>query len=161
MAFKGISINSYIKKHLKNNPNETPKELRRRLKVAIADFENGVKCSCGSDIWVIGSASVGNNCFTCLTGESEPNNDFEIDSILKHKRNQTPIKNIENGKSLEIHGFFDDDGNEMNLNLVPKPSLCISCINNNNPKEEVLCNMTRYDQRDNLEFHCFAYSNKN
>ena len=82
MGFVGISIDKYIKKHLKSNPSENEKDLRKRLNSALEDCKNGVKCSCGNDIWVIGSASVGNSCFTCITGESQPDSDYEIDSIM-------------------------------------------------------------------------------
>ena len=82
MGFVAISINVYIKKHLKSNPTENEKDLRKRLNSALLDYKNGVKCSCGNDIWVIGSASVGNSCFTCITGESFPIDDYEIDSAI-------------------------------------------------------------------------------
>jgi hypothetical protein len=156
MSFKPISISEYIKKYQKNNPNDDGEALRNRLKIALSDYNNGVKCNCGNDIWVIGSASVGNQCFTCITGESQPNADFEIESALMKKGMSKNINDIKDGK---INGFFDDDGNEINMDIIPKPSLCISCKNNDNPKEEVFCNMTRYDQKDEQEFKCFAYKN--
>jgi hypothetical protein len=53
--------------------------------------------------------------------------------------------------------FFDDDGREVNPNLFPKPALCLSCKKNNDPNEELLCNLTRLDQCYELEFKCFAY----
>ncbi len=31
----------------------------------------------------------------------------------------------------EISGFFDDDGTEINPDLVPKPGLCITCGKDN------------------------------
>ena len=59
-----------------------------------------------------------------------------------------------------IKGFFDDDGYEINSELIKKPSLCLICLNNDNPKEEILCNMTRLDQKDEDEFKCFAFKKK-
>ncbi|MBX9784447.1 MAG: hypothetical protein K2X48_14250 [Chitinophagaceae bacterium] len=53
--------------------------------------------------------------------------------------------------------YFDDDGNEINPDLYPKPQLCFSCKKNEDPKEEMLCAMTRLDQLDEPEFKCFAY----
>jgi hypothetical protein len=41
-----------------------------------------VTCRCGNPIWVIGSAVVGNACFTCITGEALPDDDFEIDEAM-------------------------------------------------------------------------------
>jgi len=66
-----------VEKHLINNPSENEKDLRSRLDSAIEAYQNGERCSCGNDIWVVGSASVGNSCFTCITGESFPNDDYE------------------------------------------------------------------------------------
>jgi hypothetical protein len=86
MGFIAISIDNYVKKHLDSNPSENEKDLRKRLNSALKDFKNCVKCFCGNDIWVIGSASVGNSCFTCITGESQPDNDYEIDSAIKKER---------------------------------------------------------------------------
>jgi len=76
MSFVPISIDKYIKKHLEHNPSKNEKDIRKRLVSALGDYKNGVKCSCGNDIWVIGSASVGNSCYTCITGESQPENDY-------------------------------------------------------------------------------------
>lgn len=33
----------------------------------------------------------------------------------------------------------------------------MTCINDNDPNQEILCNLTRYDQKDDKEFKCFAY----
>jgi hypothetical protein len=157
MGFVPISIKEYIKKHLENNPSEREQDLRNRLKIALADFNNGVKCFCGNDIWVIGSASVGNSCFTCITGESTPSGDFEIDTALLKTKNIQGQRHIDEIPPLEINGFFNDEGYEINTDLIPKPSLCITCLNNDDPNEEPLCNMTRHDQRNESEFKCFAY----
>ena len=54
-------------------------------------------------------------------------------------------------------GYFDDDGTEVNPDLFPKPSLCLTCRLNDDPNEEVLCNLTRMDQRNEDEFICFGY----
>lgn len=54
--------------------------------------------------------------------------------------------------------FYNDDGTEINPDLVPKPSLCVSCKHDDDPKEEVLCILTRADQQDEAEFQCFAYA---
>jgi hypothetical protein len=58
--------------------------------------------------------------------------------------------------------FFDDDGNELNPDLISKPALCISCAKDSNgdPEEEALCNLNRLDQQDEPEFRCFAYEPK-
>lgn len=157
MGFKRITIEKYIKLHLKNNPNENKKDLERRLKSSLKDYQNGVKCSCGNEIWVIGSASVGNSCFTCITGESTPIDDYEIEAAIKKRENRKGQRNINEIKPNEIHGFFDDDGYEINSDLIKKPSLCVTCVHDDDPNEESLCNMTRFDQQGEQDFKCFAY----
>ncbi len=56
--------------------------------------------------------------------------------------------------------FFDDDGNEMHPDLIPKPSLCVSCAKDEDPKEEKLCNLNRLDQQGEADFECGAYQPK-
>jgi len=157
MGFISISIDKYIKKHLENNPSVNEKDLKKRLNSALADYNNGVKCSCGNDIWVSGSASVGNGCYTCITGESSPEGDFEIDSAIKKLESTMGRRHIDQMDKTQIHGFFDDDGYEINTELIKKPSLCLTCVYNEFPKEEILCIMNRYDQKDEKEFKCGAY----
>jgi len=55
---------------------------------------------------------------------------------------------------------FDDDGNEMNPELVAKPSLCVSCTKDGEPDEEALCNLNRLDQQGEADFKCGAYEPK-
>ena len=43
--------------------------------------------------------------------------------------------------------FYDDDGTEITPDLVPKPSLCLLCIKDDDPKEEPLCLLNRFDQQ--------------
>jgi hypothetical protein len=83
MSFVPISIDQFVKKHLKSNPSENEKDLRVRLIDALNAFKKGEKCHCGNDIWVIGSAFAGHSCFTCITGDSYPTSDYEIDSAIK------------------------------------------------------------------------------
>ena len=160
MGFVPIKINKYITRHLKNNSAENEKDLRDRLNIALVDYENGVKCSCGNDIWVIGSAAVGNSCYTCITGESHPTDDYEIDSAIKKSENKKGRRHIDDMDPTKIAEFFDDDGYEINTDLIKKPSLCLTCAKDDDPNEEMLCNMNRYDQKDDKEFICFAYKKK-
>ena len=82
-GFTPIGMEDYIERHLKNNPDTSRKEIESGLRSALADHKAGVKCDCGNPIWVIGSAVVGNACFTCITGEAMPDDDFEIDAAMK------------------------------------------------------------------------------
>jgi hypothetical protein len=60
-----------------------------------------------------------------------------------------------------IDGFYNDDGTKFNPELVPKPSLCITCKKDDlGREEEILCILTRNDQRDENDFNCDAYENK-
>lgn len=157
MNFVPISIDNYIKKHLENNPSENEVELKTNLELALDDYQKGIKCSCGNDIWVIGSAAVGNSCFTCITGESQPDSDYEIDLAIIKRENRKGQRHIDNINPKKISGYFDDDGYEINNDLIKKPSLCLTCVHDDDPKEEPLCKMNRFDQKDDKEFKCFAY----
>lgn len=55
--------------------------------------------------------------------------------------------------------YFDDDGRELNPDLIPKPDLCVACANDDaeDEMEHILCTLTRLDQQDEETFVCFAY----
>lgn len=76
-------MEEYIKLYLKNNEGVSREEIESGLREALRDFKAGVTCHCGNSIWVIGSAVAGNACFTCITGEANPDEDYEIDEALK------------------------------------------------------------------------------
>jgi hypothetical protein len=57
-------------------------------------------------------------------------------------------------------GFFRDDGTEIELNLIAKPSLCVSCRKDQDPNEEIPCTLTRADQQGEETFECFAFERK-
>ena len=82
MSFAPIGVEEYIKLHLKANPDENPGYLRKRLRECISAALAGARCHCGEPIWVIGSATAGHACFTCITGEGFPEEDYEIDEVL-------------------------------------------------------------------------------
>lgn len=62
----------------------------------------------------------------------------------------------------QINGFFDDDGNPINPNLIRKPGLCLLCLKNDidDPLENLLCTMNRHDQRNEEEFKCGAFEKR-
>ena len=158
MAFVPISIDKYVKLHMKSNPSENEKILRVRLEAALEAFNKGLKCHCGNDIWVIGSAQTGNSCFTCITGESHPTGDYEIDTAL-NKTDSKGRKHIDDMDVTKIAGIFTDDGYEINPDLIKMPSLCLTCLKNYEPglEDDILCNLNRYDQRDSDKFICHAF----
>jgi len=57
-------------------------------------------------------------------------------------------------------GLYDDDGNQINPDLIVKPSLCVSCAKDDDPSEEILCLLNRADQEGEDEFQCYAYEPK-
>jgi hypothetical protein len=57
-------------------------------------------------------------------------------------------------------GFFRDDGLEINPDLIVKPSLCVTCRKDDDPKEEILCTLTRADQQGDKDFKCFGYERR-
>ena len=60
----------------------------------------------------------------------------------------------------EPFGFYDDDGTKINPELIPKPSLCVMCRKDDDPDEEILCILNRFDQQGEKEFRCDAYEPK-
>jgi hypothetical protein len=57
--------------------------------------------------------------------------------------------------------FHNDDGTEINPDLIPKPDMCITCARDDvSGKEEMLCTLNRADQQGEPEFYCEAYEPK-
>ncbi len=78
MGFVPIQLRDYVRRYLKDNRGEAAEEVTARLQSALEPYKAGARCDCGAPIWVIGSAETGNGCFTCITGESDPYQDYEI-----------------------------------------------------------------------------------
>lgn len=83
MAFVPIGIEEYIRLHMRSNADEDAEGLRDRLRSAPAAKQAGQTCECGNPIWVVGSATAGRACFTCITLEAYPDNDYEIAEALE------------------------------------------------------------------------------
>ena len=81
MPFVPIAVDAFVELHVKANPEEDPEDFRCRLRESLRAREAGVTCDCGEPIWVIGSAVAGRACFTCITGEAVPDDDYEIDDV--------------------------------------------------------------------------------
>jgi len=75
-----ITIEKFVDQYMKGNPIENRKEIINSLKAALAAKEAGASCSqCGEQIWAVGTGIVGwSGCFTCITGETDDSNDYEI-----------------------------------------------------------------------------------
>lgn len=56
-------------------------------------------------------------------------------------------------------GIYDDNGNLIDRNLIQKPGLCLVCRLNDidDPEENLLCDINRYDQKEEKEFKCGAF----
>ena len=78
-GFTLISKDVYVARFLTANPSEIREDVVTRLDDAIAAYKDGKRCSCGEQIWIVGSAEAGYGCFTCITGEATPDSDYEID----------------------------------------------------------------------------------
>jgi len=153
-----ITIDDYVKVHLKKNPNENEKVLRVRIEAALDDYNTGVKCQCGKDIWIVGSATAPFACFSCITGKAHPQAEYEIDSALE-KRDKYGRRNIDEMDPGQIGGIFTDEGYEIDPDTIKKPSLCLTCVRDNSQdwEDDVLCNLNRYDQRNSKKFKCGSY----
>jgi hypothetical protein len=79
-GFAPISLKEYVEIHLKRNSGTSRKEVTEVLEDTLRAYKQGARCDCGNPIWVIGSAFSGfDGCFTCITGEACPEDDYEID----------------------------------------------------------------------------------
>lgn len=80
--FVPITIDEFIKSYKKNNPKENSDELRKALVRAVEAKKTGAVCNvCGRPIWAIGSVTGTYRCFTCITGEADNSEDYEIDCV--------------------------------------------------------------------------------
>lgn len=84
MSFVPIEFGDYVDLFLENNPGSDRSEVTSRLETTLAAARAGALCRCGAPIWVIGSAEVGHMCFTCITGEAVPTEDYELADACGH-----------------------------------------------------------------------------
>jgi hypothetical protein len=83
MAFVKITIEEYVPLFVASNRGARSEDVRKRLQQALSAFKAGKRCACGERIWVIGSAEAGHACFTCITGEAYPDNDYELAEAIR------------------------------------------------------------------------------
>jgi hypothetical protein len=84
--FYPISLKDYVEKFVRDNPGESKRAVEERLRNALSYALAEAKCSCGNPLWVVGAAEAGLFCFTCITGEAMPDEDYEIDEHLNYLR---------------------------------------------------------------------------
>ncbi|WP_366922118.1 hypothetical protein MFMK1_002554 [Metallumcola ferriviriculae] len=75
-----ITVKEFAKMYVKNNSEEKFDKVKSNLKTALKRKNAGAVCNnCGEPIWAAGSAIVGfDGCFTCITGESDDSEDYEV-----------------------------------------------------------------------------------
>jgi hypothetical protein len=81
--FASISIDDFVESYTRDNPEDGNPDIREALAAAADAKRNGAKCHiCGQSIWAVGTAIVGwNGCFTCISGEADNSDDYEIDGV--------------------------------------------------------------------------------
>jgi hypothetical protein len=85
--------------------------------------------------------------------------DFKKQFMENHVKEML-IWNLENKDSDAIHeeinGFYDDEGNKIDPDTVPIPSLCVICKSHqaDDWEENLICLMNRFDQKDDSDFEC-------
>ena len=78
--FVPISIERMVAIDLEHNTHIDREEHTRLMKAALVAYKAGYRCRCGNPIWVAGSPIMkALLCFTCITGEAMPKDDYEID----------------------------------------------------------------------------------
>ena len=78
-GFTPIPLDDYVERHLRANPGAERAEMIQQLEIAIGAYRAGARCQCGEPIWIIGSAQAGLGCFACITGQPNPDHDYEIE----------------------------------------------------------------------------------
>ncbi|MCZ7674013.1 MAG: hypothetical protein M5U34_46215 [Chloroflexi bacterium] len=78
-----ISLEEFVELLVKQNPHASAAEVTESLKYAVSLKKEGVGCvNCGKPIWAIGLAlSRVPMCFSCITGEAMPDDEYEIDEV--------------------------------------------------------------------------------
>ncbi|PEB54565.1 hypothetical protein COO03_04810 [Bacillus sp. AFS098217] len=78
-----ISVDEFARNYVKANKGEDLQVIKKNLKQSVKNKKIGAVCiTCNSTIWAIGSAVVGwNGCFSCITGEADSSEDYEIDTV--------------------------------------------------------------------------------
>ena len=76
-------IDDFVKSFAKTNKEFTASEFKEILEEAVKKKSSATKCNvCGQPIWAIGTAVSGwDGCFTCISGEADDSEDYEIDTV--------------------------------------------------------------------------------
>ncbi|MDE6519932.1 MAG: hypothetical protein K2K91_05650 [Ruminococcus sp.] len=76
-----ITITEFVKQKVESNPDTDAETLIANCKETLKAKHCGAACIiCNSPIWAAGSAITGTYmCFTCMTGEIDDSEDYEIE----------------------------------------------------------------------------------
>lgn len=77
-GFTPIKLHDYVELYLQANPGTVRAEVVQQLESTIRAVRTGARCQCGAQIWIIGSAQTRLGCFRCITGQTAPYHDYEI-----------------------------------------------------------------------------------
>ena len=62
------------------------------------------------------------------------------------------------------NGYYTDEGEPINFETIVMPSLCENCKKKDRPEEEIVCNLNRFDQQNEIKagkkFICDAFRAK-
>lgn len=61
--------------------------------------------------------------------------------------------------NIFVGGFFNDDGTRIDPLNIPIPELCLRCKRylSDDWEDDILCTLTRNDQKDSDQFECYAF----
>lgn len=92
---------------------------------------------------------------------------YDFHELSKHLSEEAMIYNSREGYHWKLHIWPDRITNGHSTlvvrpgpNLVPKPSLCVSCVKDEDSNEEMLCNLNRIYRQSESDFKCGAYEPK-
>lgn len=138
-------------------PKDFPAELRYPFIVKIWN-EKHVPLSFGEDHiefceWDEDMCPFPGYCTLCKEFKEQ----MKFDEETGHPATDYPEDELFNFEAL--NGFFDSDGNKIDLNNIPIPNLCKICRNYQikDWDENLLCLMNRSDQRNSNDFKCGAF----
>ncbi len=121
-----------------HSENEFRKAIIKNLKDFVLEF--------GKDFALVGEE------YRLQVGQK----DYYTDLLFYHRELKCLV-----AFDLKINGFFDDDGNPIDPFAEPKLCLYLICKekDNDDPGENMLCAMNRWDQREEAEFNCGGFKN--
>lgn len=84
---------------------------------------------------------------------------YQIISMVRDACDALPLETDNPRDLFGEGGMYDDEGNLVDLSTVPVPARCMLCssFGSNDPEENILCNLNRFDQRNEDTFECESF----